>query len=85
VETSGHLEGFFDRLERRTGSPVVALNRAVAIAEAGAPEQALRLVDSLDLGEYRYLHSTRAELLRRLGPRRRGPRGVRARPGGGGQ
>jgi predicted RNA polymerase sigma factor len=50
-----------------TGSPVVALNRAVAVAEAGAPEQALELVDSLELGDYRYLHSTRAELLRRLG------------------
>ena len=57
----------YERLERLTGSPVVALNRAVALAEAGAPERALKLVDSLDLGEYRYLHSTRAELLRRLG------------------
>jgi RNA polymerase sigma factor (sigma-70 family) len=57
----------YGRLERLTGSPVVALNRAVALAEAGAPERALELVDSLDLGEYRYLHSTRAELLRRLG------------------
>jgi len=46
---------------------VVALNRAVAVAEAGAPERALELVDSLELGDYRYLHSTRAELLRRLG------------------
>ena len=57
----------YERLERLTGSPVVALNRAVAIAEAGAPERALELVDSLELGDYRYLHSTRAELLRRLG------------------
>ncbi len=57
----------YDQLERLTGSPVVALNRAVAIAEAGAPERALELVDSLELGGYRYLHSTRAELLRRLG------------------
>jgi RNA polymerase sigma-70 factor (ECF subfamily) len=53
--------------ERLTGSPIVALNRAVATAEAGAPDRALELIDSLDLGEYRYLHSTRAELLRRLG------------------
>ena len=59
----------YERLERLTGSPVVALNRAVAIAEAGAPERALELVDSLELGDYRYLHSTRAELLRRLGRR----------------
>ncbi len=57
----------YEQLERLTSSPVVALNRAVAIAEAGAPERALELVDSLELGDYRYLHSTRAELLRRLG------------------
>jgi RNA polymerase sigma-70 factor, ECF subfamily len=49
-----------------TGSPVVELNRAVAVAEAGAPEAALAIVDALDLDAYRYLHSTRAELLRRL-------------------
>ena len=59
----------YERLEELTGSPVVALNRAVAIAEAGAPGRALALVDSLELGDYRYLHSTRAELLRRLGRR----------------
>jgi predicted RNA polymerase sigma factor len=57
----------YEHLQRLTGSPVVALNRAVALAEAGAPERALEVVESLDLGEYRYLHSTRAELLRRLG------------------
>jgi RNA polymerase sigma-70 factor (ECF subfamily) len=50
-----------------TGSPVVELNRAVAIAEAEGPEEGLRLVDRLDLDGYRYLHSTRAELLGRLG------------------
>jgi RNA polymerase sigma-70 factor (ECF subfamily) len=59
----------YERLERLTASPVVALNRAVAVAEAGAPDRALELVDSLNLGDYRYLHSTRAELLRRLGRR----------------
>jgi predicted RNA polymerase sigma factor len=59
----------YERLERLTGSPVVTLNRAAAVAEAGAPELALELVDSLALGDYRYLHSTRAELLRRLGRR----------------
>jgi RNA polymerase sigma-70 factor (ECF subfamily) len=41
----------------------------VAVAEAGAPERALELIDALDLGDYRYFHSTRAELLRRLGRR----------------
>jgi RNA polymerase sigma factor (sigma-70 family) len=61
------VAALYGRLERLTGSPVVALNRAVAVAEAGAPERALQIVDSLELGDYRYLHSTRAELLRRLG------------------
>jgi RNA polymerase sigma-70 factor, ECF subfamily len=61
------VAALYERLEQLTGSPVVALNRAVAVAEAGAPERALDVVDSLELGEYRYLHSTRAELLRRLG------------------
>jgi RNA polymerase sigma-70 factor, ECF subfamily len=45
----------------------VELNRAVAVAEAGAPEEALAIVDRLDLDGYRYLHATRGELLRRLG------------------
>ena len=42
------------------------LNRAVAIAETGQVDQALELVDSLDLETYPHFHSTRAELLRRL-------------------
>jgi RNA polymerase sigma-70 factor, ECF subfamily len=63
------VTALYERLEWLTGSPVVALNRAAAVAEAGAPARALELVDSLELGEYRYLHSTRAELLRRLGRR----------------
>jgi len=46
---------------------VVELNHAAAIAEAGDLERALAMVDRLDLGDYRYLHSTRAEILRRLG------------------
>jgi RNA polymerase sigma-70 factor (ECF subfamily) len=57
----------YDRLLALTRSPVVALNRAAALAQTGQVEQALALVDGLDLGDYRYLHSTRAELLRRLG------------------
>ncbi len=57
----------YDRLVAQTGSAVVALNRAVAVAEAEGPARALALVDVLDLGDYRYFHSTRAELLRRLG------------------
>jgi RNA polymerase sigma-70 factor, ECF subfamily len=53
-------------LAAQTGSAVVALNRAVAVAEAEGPGPALALVDALDLAGYRYYHSTRAELLRRL-------------------
>lgn len=61
------VAALYAQLSQLTGSPVVELNRAVAIAEAGSPERALGLVDRLDLDEYRYLHSTRGELLRRLG------------------
>jgi RNA polymerase sigma-70 factor (ECF subfamily) len=57
----------YERLAAVTGSPVVELNRAVAVAEAGSPEAALQIVDQLELGDYQYLHSTRGELLRRLG------------------
>ena len=57
----------YGELAAITGSPVVELNRAVAVAEAGEPQAALEIVDALELTEYRYLHSTRAELLRRLG------------------
>jgi RNA polymerase sigma-70 factor, ECF subfamily len=57
----------YDELARLTGSPVVRLNGAVAVAEADGPATALALVDRLDLNGYQYWHSTRAELLRRLG------------------
>jgi len=57
----------YDELAALTGSPVVALNRAVAVAQAGDPQEALAIADGLELGDYQYLHSTRAELLRRLG------------------
>ena len=60
------ISALYEQLSRVTGSPVVELNRAVAVAEAGAPDQALAIVDRLSLDGYRYLHSTRAELLRRL-------------------
>ena len=56
----------YGRLARITGSPVVELNRAVAVAEAGDVDAALALADSLELDSYHYLHATRAELLRRL-------------------
>jgi RNA polymerase sigma-70 factor (ECF subfamily) len=50
-----------------TGSPVVELNRAIAVAETDGPEVALRLVEALPLEEFRYFHATRGDLLRRLG------------------
>jgi RNA polymerase sigma-70 factor, ECF subfamily len=60
------LAALYGELARRTSSPVVELNQAVAIAETGEVETALALVEKLDLDGYVYLHSTRAELLRRL-------------------
>jgi RNA polymerase sigma-70 factor (ECF subfamily) len=61
------IAALYGELSRRTGSPVVELNRAVAVAEADGPAAGLEIVDALDLDDYRYLHSTRGELLRRLG------------------
>ncbi|HZO98426.1 MAG TPA: sigma-70 family RNA polymerase sigma factor [Gaiellaceae bacterium] len=61
------VAALYGELARLTGSPVVELNRAVAIAEVEGPEAALAIVDALALDDYRYLHSTRADLLRRLG------------------
>ncbi len=61
------IAALYGELARLTDSPVVRLNRAVAIAEQQGPEVGLALIDSLELEDYRYLHSTRAELLRRLG------------------
>ena len=57
----------YDELARLTDSPVVALNRAAAISEAHGPAAGLAIVDQLPLADYRYLHSTRAEMLHRLG------------------
>jgi RNA polymerase sigma-70 factor (ECF subfamily) len=57
----------YQRLEQLTSSPVVAMNRAIAIAELEGPQVALLLLDQLELDDYRYYHSTRADLLRRLG------------------
>jgi RNA polymerase sigma-70 factor (ECF subfamily) len=54
-------------LARVTNSPVVELNRAVAVAEAEGAAAGLAIADGLDLDGYHYLHSTRAELLHRLG------------------
>lgn len=57
----------YDQLLQASPGPVVALNRAVAVAEVQGPAAALGLVDALDLGGYGVFHSVRADLLRRLG------------------
>jgi RNA polymerase sigma-70 factor (ECF subfamily) len=63
----------YDRLARLDPSPVVRLNRAIAVAELDGPQVALAEVDGLPLAGYHAFHATRAELLRRLG------RGAQAR------
>jgi RNA polymerase sigma-70 factor (ECF subfamily) len=60
----------YEELARVTGSPVVELSRAVAIAEAGDPARALVLVETLSLDGYHYLHAVRADLLERVGRQR---------------
>jgi RNA polymerase sigma-70 factor (ECF subfamily) len=57
----------YDQLLRFTPTPVVALNRAVAVAEVDGPAAALSLLDDLDLESYHLFHAIRADLLRRLG------------------
>jgi RNA polymerase sigma-70 factor (ECF subfamily) len=61
------IAALYSELTRLTGSPVVELNRAIAVAETYGPDAGLHIVDQLGLDDFRYLHSTRAELLRRLG------------------
>ena len=61
------IASLYGELSTVTGSPVVELNRAIAVAETAGPEAGLRIIDGLGLDDFRYLHSTRAELLRRLG------------------
>jgi RNA polymerase sigma-70 factor, ECF subfamily len=60
------IAALYGELGRLTGSPVVELNRAVAVAEAGEVEAALALLDAIELEGYHHLHAARAELLRRL-------------------
>ena len=57
----------YDQLLSLAPSPIVALNRAVAVAEVEGPEAALTLVDGLNLDRYHLFHAIRADLLRRLG------------------
>jgi RNA polymerase sigma-70 factor (ECF subfamily) len=64
----GQILALYDQLLAHNPTPVVALNRAVALAEVKGPAAALAMVDDLEgLGGYHLLHSTRAELLSRLG------------------
>ena len=57
----------YHQLEQLTGSPIVTVNRAIALAELEGAAVALALLDGLELDNYQYFHSTRADLLRRLG------------------
>jgi RNA polymerase sigma-70 factor (ECF subfamily) len=61
------IAALYGELSRQTGSPVVELSRAVAVAEAQGPQAGLAIVDHLSLEDYHYLHATRGELLQRLG------------------
>ncbi len=62
----GQIVALYDQLLALAPSPVVALHRAVAVAEVRGPEAALALVDALDLDGYHLFHAVRADLLRRL-------------------
>jgi RNA polymerase sigma-70 factor (ECF subfamily) len=61
------IVALYDELARLTDSAVVELNRAAAVSEAYGPAAGLAIVERLPLPDYRYLHSTRAEMLNRLG------------------
>jgi len=61
------IVALYDHLLALTPTPVVALNRAIAVGEVQSPAAALALVDELDLDDYHAFHATRADLLRRLG------------------
>ncbi|MEV5949878.1 sigma-70 family RNA polymerase sigma factor [Streptomyces sp. NPDC051993] len=61
------IRALYDQLLALAPTPVVALNRAVAVAETQGPAEALALVDALALDTYHLFHATRADLLRRLG------------------
>jgi RNA polymerase sigma-70 factor (ECF subfamily) len=61
------IVALYDTLSVQTGSPVVDLNRAIAVAKVDGPAAGLAILDGLNLDHYRYFHSARAELLRRTG------------------
>jgi len=64
---TAQIVALYRRLYELAPTPVVALNHALAVAEADGSENGLALLDELDLDSYHYLHAARAELLRRLG------------------
>ncbi len=66
IAAQAQILALYDQLTAIMPTPVVALNRCVAVAETRGPAAALELVDQLNLDSYLY-HSTRADLLRRLG------------------
>ncbi|WP_199922887.1 RNA polymerase sigma factor [Streptomyces sp. NRRL B-24484] len=68
----------YDRLAHFDTGPVVALHRAVALAEVEGPEAALRVVDGLDLGNHHLFHAIRGDLLARLGRTREAGRALEA-------
>jgi RNA polymerase sigma-70 factor, ECF subfamily len=63
----GQILQLYDQLLASAPSPIVRLNRAVAVAEVHGPQAALAIVDGLDLNSYHLYHTIRADLLRRLG------------------
>src|SRR6185295_7063833 len=63
----GQIVALYDQLLAVAPTPVVALHRAVAVAEVDGPDVALAIVDGLDLDRYHVFHAVRAELLRRVG------------------
>jgi RNA polymerase sigma-70 factor (ECF subfamily) len=76
----GQIAGLFIELERRQPTPIVALNRAVAIAMWRGPEAGLSMIDQLagELSDYHLWHAARADLLRRLGRHREAAEAYRA-------
>src|SRR5205085_3335896 len=61
------IAALYGELARVTDSPVVELNRAIAVAEDRGPAAGLEILERVPLEEFHYLHATRGELLRRLG------------------
>jgi RNA polymerase sigma-70 factor (ECF subfamily) len=61
------IADLYEVLAQQTGSPVVRLNQAIAVAELRGPDAGLAVLDELELDQYRYFHSTRAHLLQRAG------------------